>query len=127
RRILAAGIDSVGGCCEIVGPMEIDAADFGAATRRVRAIVIGYRRDEVDQLTEADIRRGFLPASSVRDAISDLPPPEAAEPDERGDWWARYPQLPDSRISAYARRARRAPPPGLGSTRVRAMHAQGKV
>lgn len=55
-----------------VGPVILDAADFGAATRRQRLFVIGYDPARMDPLTEADLDAAKMEPATVRDAIGDL-------------------------------------------------------
>lgn len=95
----------------IVGPIKVDAANLGAATKRQRVIVIGYKSKEFEYFNEQDLAKittnDFV---TVRDAIGDLPSP--LDFDE-GDWgWARY----DGRkkISEYALKARKKPPHNCG-------------
>lgn len=61
---------------QILGPTIVDAKDFGAATRRRRAVIVGFLPEEVDGLTESKLfsSRGIRKAT-VRDAIYDLPSP----------------------------------------------------
>ena len=95
----------------IVGPVKVDAAGLGAATKRQRIIVIGYDPDKFNAFTEEDIlslhSENFI---TVRDAIGDLPPPLTSEDEEWG--WARY----DGRrkVSVYAQNAKATPPKGCG-------------
>lgn len=88
-------IDDLGGY-EVLGPIHVNAADFGAATNRERVIVVGIRGERVGErdLDEQKVKK----MSSVRSAISDLPEPIA-------DGWGAYRKVP--RISSYASRARK--------------------
>jgi len=94
---------------KVVGPLVIDAHDFGAATQRERVVIVGYKKDYVrrislDDLLNAKKRKKY----SVRDAIADLPEPKDSD-------WLSYKKKEREELSAYARRARSVPPPNLGS------------
>ncbi|MGV1758887.1 DNA cytosine methyltransferase [Rhizobium sp. A22-96] len=56
----------------IVGPMVLDAANFGAATKRKRLFVVGYDEEYVDTLNVSDFSEVRIPPATVRDAILDL-------------------------------------------------------
>lgn len=56
----------------IVGPMILDAAEFGAATRRRRLFLIGYDEQRCDPICVADILAAKSPASTVADALAGL-------------------------------------------------------
>ncbi|CAN5835252.1 DNA cytosine methyltransferase [soil metagenome] len=101
----------------VVGPMIVDAAEYGAATRRRRVIVIGYRRGAVRPVDQAAITAARLPTQNVRAAIADLSSPAEAVLGDDGHHWGSY------RVgvapSSYAERAREVPPDGLGSENAR--------
>lgn len=56
----------------ILGPLILDAADFGAATRRPRLFVIGYDPERFDVLTLDHIEAVKREPATVRSAITDL-------------------------------------------------------
>ncbi|WP_312813090.1 DNA cytosine methyltransferase [Brevundimonas sp.] len=56
----------------LIGPLLLDAADFGAATRRTRLFVIGTHRNRADTITLSDINRQMRNPVTVEEAISDL-------------------------------------------------------
>lgn len=94
---------------DIVGPVLVDAWDFGAATRRERVVVVGYDRRFVEALNEENISGVKQRArASVRDAISDLPVPANRD-------WLPYKIRDESEVPRYARRARMKPASDLGS------------
>ena len=100
RDVLDAGIEVVSGRYQVLGPLKLDASDFGAATKRKRIFVIGYDPRRCGEIRVADIEHFRAPAATVADAIRDL---EGAEPctngDGRFDTWL----LPSyDGISAYA-------------------------
>src|SRR6185437_13732093 len=81
---------------EVLGPIHVNASDFGAATNRERVIVVGFRDGCIEQ---KDIdKQKVKKVSSVRTAIFDLPEPSC-------NGWGAYRELP--RISSYASRARK--------------------
>lgn len=55
-----------------LGPIILDAADFGAATKRRRLFLIGYDRDRCDAIALADIEAKKTSAATVADALSGL-------------------------------------------------------
>jgi DNA (cytosine-5)-methyltransferase 1 len=57
---------------QILGPHILDAAEFGAATRRRRLFVIGIHKDRGAPLSLDDIAALQRPAATVRSAIDDL-------------------------------------------------------
>ena len=55
RSFLDDGIDELGGHYKVLGPLTLDTSDFGAATKRKRALLVGYLPDRVDPISESDI------------------------------------------------------------------------
>lgn len=99
--VLSAAIELVSSCYQVLGPLVLDARDFGAATRRKRIFVIGYERGRCDPICLEDIEGFRVQAATVTDAIGDLEGAEfCAIRSGRFDVW----QLPNSgRLSKYAR------------------------
>jgi DNA (cytosine-5)-methyltransferase 1 len=98
---------------EMLGPVEIDAHDFGAATRRERVVIIGYKKDRVGKITSQELLSSKKKKKySVRDAIADLPEPGDSE-------WLKYKNKTHGDLSSYAKRARSAPAADLGSAECR--------
>ena len=120
RTLLEQGMQNVEKQYTFVGPVVVDAAEFGAPTRRRRVLLIGYR-SHVDAISEADIDAAKANrVTTVFQAIHDLPMPAEATLQEDGEYVATYQRSPDRGVQgAYARRARQAPPSGLGSAAVR--------
>jgi DNA (cytosine-5)-methyltransferase 1 len=120
RTLLERGMKNVERGYTFVGPIIVDAADFGAPTRRRRVLLIGYRSD-VAPITEADIDGAKSSRiTTVFQAIHDLPMPSDATLQEDGEYVAAYRRAPDRGArGAYARRARETPPSGLASPDVR--------
>jgi DNA (cytosine-5)-methyltransferase 1 len=126
RSYLDNGLDRVAGRYEILGPVILDAKEFGAATTRERVVVLGYRPQYVNRITEAELSAARLGPATVEDAILDIPSPKSAERDAAGNSWGRYnPEF--KRLSSYARKARRSPPRGLGSKESRAALRDARV
>lgn len=72
RPVLDQALELVQGRYKVLGPIILDAADFGAATRRSRLFIIGYDPARVDPISATDIEAKKLRAATVRAAISDL-------------------------------------------------------
>lgn len=124
---LDAALETLPSRYRVVGPTVVNAAKFGAATVRKRVVVVGYDPDEVDALTVADLEPTGVAATTVRDAILDLPSP--APQKLREHVWGHYPIVDASHpsVSEYARRMREAPPRGLGWASAVERLAHGQV
>lgn len=72
RQFLNRTLELVPSAYTILGPLTLDAAEFGAATRRARLFVIGYDPGRCDALVSSDLDAGKRPAATVEDAIKDL-------------------------------------------------------
>lgn len=72
RPVLDSALQRVADRYELVGPVVLDAADYGAATKRRRLFVIGIDRKRCDPLTEEDLLAAKRPSANVLDAIGDL-------------------------------------------------------
>lgn len=57
---------------ELVGPIILDAADYGGATRRPRLFIIGYDPEYCDPIAPPDLERLRKKPASVNEAIGDL-------------------------------------------------------
>ena len=57
---------------KIIGPMVLDASDFGAATKRKRLFLIGFDAQRCSPITAEDIKAAKKPAATVADALSGL-------------------------------------------------------
>jgi DNA (cytosine-5)-methyltransferase 1 len=126
--LLSAALESVAGIYSVVGPLIVNAADYGAATKRTRVIVIGYDPGEVDPITPGDVVPG-MPGQlvTVRDAIADLPNPIGGQCD-RGDFgWGKYPAQIIKYLSEYAGLCRSAAPAGLGWREAVDRHSLGYI
>ncbi|ESZ31224.1 DNA-cytosine methyltransferase [Mesorhizobium sp. L2C067A000] len=88
RPLLDACLERVSSHYDVVGPLIIDAANHGAATRRIRIFVIGYDKGSVDPINADVIINSHLPPSTVKDAISDLAYATSAGLVDGFDQWA---------------------------------------
>lgn len=103
--LLDAALELVSDTYTILGPMVLDAADFGAATRRNRVFVIGYDPSSVDPILPEHLEARKAIPTSVRDAISDLQDATEIANSHPYDIW-RYSDAVE--ISDYARKMRGA-------------------
>lgn len=55
-----------------IGPIVLDAADFGSATKRKRLFLIGYDSNRCDPIVIDDLLSHQRPAATVADALSGL-------------------------------------------------------
>lgn len=121
--VLEAALDILPGRYKVIGPVVLDAADFGAATSRPRLVVAGYDPEYVDSLSVEDFEAvEVAEPTCVMDAIWDLPKGAASLVDGE---WGKYRRLKE--ISAYAKRARKAPSVGLGDRSLKSLFDQGLV
>lgn len=72
RQYLDASLSIVARDYDILGPILLDAANFGAATSRTRLFIVGYDRSRCGRIDLTDILSGMLPPATVYDALSDL-------------------------------------------------------
>jgi DNA (cytosine-5)-methyltransferase 1 len=105
--ILQEGLDLVQPRYKILGPMLLDAADFGAATSRRRLFIIGFDPERMDAITDDDIIAAKRRSATVRDAIADLRDARYERDDEEGfDIWRHDPNARPSPYAAALRRRR---------------------
>ena len=104
REVLDAAMERVCSRYKLVGPIRMDASDYGAATRRERVFVIGYDGDRCGPVNLSDIESARAPAGTVTDAINDLEGAEQhPETTRKFDIWS----LSKSKnLSAYAKSLR---------------------
>lgn len=72
RELLDSALALVSDAYDLLGPIILNAADFGAATNRKRLFVIGTLKKEGAKISLGDIDRMRRPAVTVRAAIGDL-------------------------------------------------------
>lgn len=99
RPVLDEALGLLPGRYSIVGPMILDAADYGAATRRPRLFVLGYDASRFDAISLKQIEEKKLKPATVRAAISDL---LSATEIEAEDGFDRWKLRPIGRPSGYA-------------------------
>lgn len=115
RPILEQAIERISGRYRVIGPLVINAADYGAATNRRRVVVVGYDPQESDPFSAEYLLPTCSQHTTVQDAIADLPTPIKQTKDQNDFGWAAYPK--DSVVlSTYAAALRELPPDGLGWT-----------
>jgi DNA (cytosine-5)-methyltransferase 1 len=103
-HLLEAGLDMLPTGWRFIGPVLLNAADFGAPTRRVRLFMFGFRANEMDVPSESALLRKSNRHSSVYEAISDLLRAKSLGSNRDGfDIWAY-----DGRrkVSPYAKKMR---------------------
>ena len=103
RSTLDRAINVVSSRYDILGPMILDAADFGAATRRPRLFVIGLDPSRCDAMSVEDLTACNKPPATVHEAIRDLRLPLFLRDEDGFDVW-RIAQR--GRPSRYARELR---------------------
>lgn len=120
EHVLQEALSELRGPYKLLKPMILNAAEFGAATSRQRAVVIGYLPKYMDGIDPRDFSGG-LAATTVREAISDLPNVRANFADD-------FRKLPSGRQpSSYAKRMTKGPPIGLATPDARKRFKEGMV
>ncbi len=123
-QLLNDCIDIVSATYQIVGPMVLDASDYGAPTKRKRVFIVGYKQEHFNPFDNSIFVPANTPKTNVRQAIADLPEP-IKQMDKKTDFnWCSY---RTNRISNYARRMRSLPPEALGTRVAREKLVEGKV
>lgn len=72
QAVLSAALEHVSSRYKLIGPVVLDASDYGAATKRKRLFVIGFDPSESDLVSLKDIEQFKSQPATVEDAISDL-------------------------------------------------------
>lgn len=101
--LLEAGLELVSGTYSILGPLVLDAADFGAATRRKRVFVVGYDKSFVDPIRADHIEAQRQNPTTVWDAIHDLQGAIELPSSTPFDTWSYAPR---GQVSDYAKAMR---------------------
>jgi DNA (cytosine-5)-methyltransferase 1 len=120
--ILGRALNLVHDQYEMADITVYDASEFGGATKRRRAVIIGYRSSSFDIPKIPN----QIPAASVRDAIMDVPRASASDRAEFGWEWWKY-RTRSAILSDFAKRARRIPGGDLGSALAKNMLKAGYV
>lgn len=106
RGVLDAAMAMVEDRYQLLGPIILDAADYGAATKRRRLFVIGIRNDAGEPITINDFKAHQRPAATVADALADLKDAQFVHDDDAGfDHWRIVKR---GAPNAYSRRLRSA-------------------
>ena len=103
--LLEASLDRWVANYELLEPKILDAADYGAPTRRKRIFVVGYDRSRCEKISWGNLNTALVPVT-VRDAIWDLQgcTIDSIDGAEQRTW-----KLDGRRAqSAYAKRLRRS-------------------
>ena len=116
RSILYDSIELISKEYVYLGPVLLDASDYGAPTRRKRAFVIGLCKDNIDKMTINDFTiRSTQKHRSVEDAFIDLPISPTIEEEYESYAWGTYgSDLDGDQKYDYAKEVRSEPPEGLG-------------
>jgi DNA (cytosine-5)-methyltransferase 1 len=102
--LLEAGLDSLPSSWKIVGPHLLNAADFGAPTRRLRLFVFGFDTRKANLPNETTLVSKVERRTTVRDAIGDLVSATEDGVDDRGyDFWKYDRQCPASDYASQKR------------------------
>lgn len=109
----------------VTAPIIVDAADFGAPTKRRRVIVIGYDPRLINAINVESLIKPGLPSALVEDAIKDLGPPVGQSKNPRDFGWGRYIEV--GSLSSYARQLREAPPEYLGWKEAKSQLLEGNI
>ncbi len=126
REMIESSIENLLHPYTILEPQVIDAAKFGAATRRRRAILVGYLPDEMAPIDPVKLfETKGIPQANVRRAIQDLPTPEPQSV-ENGFGYRDYP-MSKSVKTKYASTARKQAPNHLGWKLAKDWHEKGKI
>lgn len=87
RPVLDEALNLLPGKYHVLGPLILDAADFGAATRRPRLFIIGYDPARFSPMSDADIDAKRRTPTTVQAAISDLATAVEIDQDGEFDRW----------------------------------------
>lgn len=111
-------------CYTVLAPMIVDAAEFGAATRRRRVIVVGFDETRMSPVLESDlaVKRAF---TTIADAIADIPEPIPQSKDDITLGYSNY--KPVHKLSKYAKEMRKRAPKGLGLLEAKKKLKEGQV
>ncbi|WP_010630032.1 DNA cytosine methyltransferase [Halomonas sp. KM-1] len=112
------------GFYKIIGPLVVDAKDFGAATSRKRVILVGYDPNEMSEIDDGDLLGESYEKVNVKHAISDLPSPIKQGKKTNSYGWGKYREC---HTSPYANAMKSLPPERLGSPLAIDMLKQGYV
>lgn len=103
REVLIEAINSLPDNWKVLGPVILDASDYGAPTKRKRVFVFGFDETKILVPTLADIVQTDVAKVNVRDAIFDIGLAKSSACDPL--YW-QYPE--NVAISEYAKKMRSA-------------------
>jgi DNA (cytosine-5)-methyltransferase 1 len=103
RKVLDESLALVPGHYKILGPVTLNAAEFGAATLRPRLFIIGYDPARCDPITANDLEERKVPPATVRSAIADLGDAELIDETNGFDTWKIARQGRPSRYASNLR------------------------
>ncbi|MBU2993947.1 DNA cytosine methyltransferase [Octadecabacter sp. 1_MG-2023] len=83
-QLLERALQRVPSSYVVLTPSVLDAADFGAATRRKRVLVIGYDPTDVDPISFGMINKNRRAPATVSQALEGLPEPGTTDVAEVG-------------------------------------------
>jgi DNA (cytosine-5)-methyltransferase 1 len=105
RPSLDEALDLLPNRYNILGPLILDAAEFGAATRRPRLFIIGYDPERCGAISASDLDAKKTPPATVHAAIADLRGAELVGEVDGYDTWKI---VRAGRPNQYARKLRSA-------------------
>ena len=107
RGTLDEALRMLGGRYAVLGPVMLNAADFGAATNRSRLFVIGIHKDRGEALSLEHFDGLRQPSATVRAAISDMEGAMAVGVRDGFDTWRIHAEWPSLRVCARPTVSRR--------------------
>ncbi len=122
---LQEAIKSLDSRYTVLNPFVVDASEYGAPTKRIRVIVVGYDAKRMSELSLLDFTKKVKEITTVKDAIDDIREPIKQSDDPNNYGWASYRNKKS--LSKYAQMMRKAPPKGLGSPDAIKYLKQGKL
>jgi len=103
RPVLDEALSLLPSRYKILGPLALDASDYGAATQRLRMFVIGFDPDRFGSLTEHDVDAAKKSSVTVGAAIADLASAVPLDPSDGFDLWKIKHRGRPSRYAAQLR------------------------
>lgn len=87
ENTLSTGLDYVRSKYQLLGPILLNAADFGAATKRQRLFIIGVDPSRCNKVDAGDIAQEKMSATTVEQAIGDFAGASFIRQDGKFDIW----------------------------------------
>ncbi|WP_372831834.1 DNA cytosine methyltransferase, partial [Pontibacterium sp.] len=120
---LHEAIDSVDSRYTVLEPIVIDASLYGAPTKRLRVIVVGYDPKFIEPLSNRDFQVSNAQITTVKDAIVDIPSPLQMSSSKNDLGWKSYREIKN--LSNYAKLMRAVPIQNIGNTEAKEMLLEG--